>query len=86
MVSMKALRFPSKVPVATRAYQLCFGGMPMNTKADRLFEVRLINFFRLRKQIFLCLAFWQHSWIDQEYIREGEYRTACTRIQTLCIK
>ena len=34
MVSMKVVRFPSRVPVHGAHQLLCFRGMPMNAKAD----------------------------------------------------
>ena len=41
MVSMKVVRFPSKVPVHREYQLLCFRSMPMNMKANlRLLEVR----------------------------------------------
>ena len=34
MVSMEVMRFPSKVPVHGAYQLLCFGSVPMNTKAN----------------------------------------------------
>ena len=34
MVSMEVVQFPSKVPVHGAYQLLCFGGMPMNTRAN----------------------------------------------------
>ena len=34
MVSMEVMRFPSKLPVHGAYQLLCFGSVPMNTKAN----------------------------------------------------